>query len=405
MPQKLYSLGLLVTSMAACARTGTAERPVRPGIEVLLTDSVHLVRGRRLGILTNQTGVDHTGTGDIELLRAAGLNLTAIFSPEHGFRGNLNRENIENAVDSATGVPIFSLYGATRAPSAEMLAGIDVLLVDLQDIGARPYTYVSTTLLALRAAREHRRPVIVLDRPNPIGGDQVQGPTLDTAFSSFVGMLPVPLRHGLTLGELARLGNERLEIGADLTVVPADGWRRGQWFDQTGLRWVRPSPSMPDLGSATHYPGLVLFEGTNLSVGRGTPIAFQVLAAPWLDPRRVRARVGATPGVVLRDTVITPVSPSDGKYPDRALPAIRLVVTSRGLYDPTRLAVQLLSALQAVHRDAVRIDARVFDQRVGDDHLRRALARGMLPDSIWADWRAPLEKFRSARERYLLYGP
>ncbi|MBI4419230.1 MAG: DUF1343 domain-containing protein [Gemmatimonadetes bacterium] len=394
---------LLLAVTAACGERGAAQRIVRPGIEVLLADSLHLLRDARVGILTNQTGVDRSGKSDVDLLRQARVQVTAIFSPEHGFRGNQDRENIENAVDSATGVPIYSLYGTVRAPTREMLAGVDVLVVDLQDIGARPYTYVSTALLALRAAREMERRVIVLDRPNPIGGELVQGPVLDTALGSFVGILPVPLRHGLTLGELARFGNDVLGIHADLAIVPAAGWQRGDWFDATGLPWIRPSPNMPDLESATHYPGLVLLEGTNLSVGRGTPIAFQVIGAPWLEPQRVVGRLASVPGVSYQDTLIMPQQPGDGKYAAEEIPAIRLRVTRRGVYDPTHLAVALLSAVRTVHRDSLKIDPRAFDQRAGNPRLRRGLERDHNPNRIWNDWRAGTHHFLLRRDPYLLY--
>jgi uncharacterized protein YbbC (DUF1343 family) len=392
-----------VLVMIACLSPGHAAGQVRPGIEVLLTDSLHLVRGRRVGILTNQTGVDRLGASDIDLLRRSGIQLTAIFSPEHGFRGNLDRENIKNTIDSATGVPIYSLFGSIRAPTAGMLSQIDVLLVDLQDIGARPYTYISTTLLAMRAAHDLDRTVIVLDRPDPIGGELVQGPLREEADSSFVGMLPVPLRHGMTLGELARLGNARLRIGARLIVVPVAGWRRSEWFEETGLPWVRPSPNMPDLESAAHYPGLVLFEATNLSVGRGTPIAFQVLAAPWLNPRAVRDALGAVPGAELSDTTIVPLSPSDGKYAGRTLPALRFLVRDRRTYDPTRLAVRLLAALRLVHRDSLVLQAQALDQRAGTARVRLGIERGVSGDSIWSSWRADIVRFVRARQDFLLY--
>lgn len=406
MNQRPYSVAILAVVLAACGESGAQVRPVRPGIEVLLTDSIHLVRGRRVGILTNQTGVDRTKRSDVELLRAAHIDLvdlTAIFSPEHGFRGTLDRENIGNTVDSATGVPIYSLYGTVRAPTKEMWERVDVLVVDLQDIGARTYTYISTTLMTLRSARENGRRVIVVDRPNPIGGDIVQGPVLDTAFASFVGMLPVPLRHGLTLGELALVGNDALGIGADLVVIPADGWRRADWFDRTGLPWVRPSPNMPDLESATHYPGLVLFEATNLSVGRGTPVAFQVIGAPWLNPVGWIARVPPLPGVELSDTLIYPQSPGDGKFGGQEIPAVRFRVTRRSVYDPTRLAVALLVGLRSLHLDSLRIDSAAFDERAGTDRLRRDLERDHAPNRIWTSWRADLDQFLRRREKYLLY--
>lgn len=376
---------------------------VRPGIEVLVTDSVHLLAAQRVGLLTNHTGIDRMGAGDIERLLAADIDLTALFSPEHGFRGTLDQPNVDHAIDSATGLPIFSLYGDVRAPTHDMLQRIDVLVVDLQDIGARTYTYISTALLAMRAAGEAGVAVIVVDRPNPIGGVLVQGPVLDTAHASFVGMLRVPLRHGMTLGELARLGQGSLDIDANLVVVPAAGWQREQWFDDTGLPWVRPSPNMPDLESAAHYPGLVLFEGTNLSVGRGTPIAFQILGAPWLDPSAVMSRMDAVPGVTVTDSAMTPVSPTDSKYPDQHLPSLRFRVADRETYDPARLAVAVLVALRDVHGDSLVFRDATFDRLAGTSTIREAVLRGARPAEIWRDWDRALAAFVSRRGAALLY--
>ena len=396
------SLGVagMVLGTAACVADAPA---VRPGIDVLLTDSLHLVRGVRVGILTNQTGVDANGVDDITRLREAGVRLTAIFSPEHGFRGVLDEENIGHGADSATGLPVFSLYGAVRAPTGAMLEGIDVLLVDLQDIGARTYTYVSTALRALEATATSGVRVVVLDRPNPIGGVLVQGPVLEPAYASFVGMLPVALRHGMTLGELVRLGKDDLGLAGDLVVVPARGWERTMWFDDTGLPWVRPSPSMPNLESAAHYPGLVLFEATNLSVGRGTPVAFQVVGAPWLDAPRLAAALGDLPGVSVRDTAIQPLEPPDGKYAGETIPAVRLVVTDRPRYDPAALAMHALVALRERHPSELVIDAGRFDQRVGTDAVRRQLEAGMAAEAIVGGWREALAEFRARRGRFLLY--
>jgi uncharacterized protein YbbC (DUF1343 family) len=392
-------LGLVLTGCAAGAPPA-----VRPGIDVLLDDSLHLVGGRRVGLLTNHAGVDANGVDDVTRLREAGVQLTALFSPEHGFRAQLDVENIDHGVDSATGLPIYSLYGTVRAPTPEMLAGIEVLLVDLPDIGGRPYTYVTTALEALRAAREDGVRVVVLDRPNPIGG-LAQGPVLDTAFRSDIGMLPVPLRHGMTLGELVRMGNDVLGIGGALVVVPAAGWRRSQWLDQTRLPWVRPSPSMPDLESATHYPGLVLFEATNLSVGRGTPIAFQVIAGPWLDVTAVRQSVEPIDGAVLADTSIVPVAPPDAKYAGVAIPALRLRVTDRERYDPVATAVRLLTAVRARHADSLRIVAARFDKLAGTDRVRLAVESGAEAGSVVAGWEAELSDFRARRAGYSLYPP
>jgi uncharacterized protein YbbC (DUF1343 family) len=376
---------------------------VRPGIEVLLSDSAHLISGLRIGLLTNQTGVDRRGVSDLARLLEAGAQVTAIFAPEHGYRGTLDQEMIGHGLDSATGIRIFSLYGEVRAPTAEMLDSVDVMLIDLQDIGARPYTYISTALLAMEAAARHGVRVILLDRPNPIGGVLVQGPVLDPAFRSFVGMLPVPLRHGMTMGELALMGNRILGLGADLVVIPAAGWQRRLWFDETGLPWVRPSPNMPDLESAAHYPGTVLFEGTNLSVGRGTPVAFGVVGAPWMSPREVIARMEVPAGVSVGDTVVVPRRPSDGKYDGMRLPAVRLRVTDRAVYDPVRAAVALLVAVRRVHGDVLVIDPRRFDPLAGGSALREAVEAGRGAGEIAAEWEVALERFRRLREAFLLY--
>lgn len=376
---------------------------VRPGVDVLVTDSIHLLQGRRVGLLTNQTGIGRDGTGDVEMFLNADVPLVALFSPEHGFRGVLDQPNVDHDVDSATGLPIFSLYGETRAPTAAMLEMIDVLVIDLQDIGARPYTYISTTLLAMEAGAANGVPIIVTDRPNPIGGTLVQGPLLDSSYSSFVGMLPIPLRHGMTLGELARFGNETLSIGAGLSVIPATGWSRPMWFDETGLPWVRPSPNMPDLESATHYPGLVLFEATNLSVGRGTPIAFQVVGAPWLDPVRVIGQLPELSGVAVHDTVVVPESPTDGKFGSVAIPAIRFRVTDRATYDPTELAVILLDVVRVEHADSLVVREARLNERAGDPEQIQGTGQNDPRAALGVRWAPGLSRFQAQRQRYLLY--
>jgi uncharacterized protein YbbC (DUF1343 family) len=376
---------------------------VRPGIEVLLSDSLHVLSGRRIGVLTNQSGVDRHGTNDIDLLLDAGVHLTALFSPEHGFRGLFDQEGIGDDVDLATGVPIFSLYGDTRTPTAEMLDMVDLLIIDLQDIGTRPYTYISTALLAMRSARNAGVEVVVLDRPNPIGGRLVQGPTRAPADSSFNGMLQIPMRHGLTFGELTLYGNDELHIGARLIVIPMDGWGREQWYDETGLPWIAPSPNMPDLESATHYAGMVIFEATNLSVGRGTPMAFQVLGAPWLRPAAVVGALGTVPGVVLSDTVVTPEAPTDGKHAGIPLPALRLLVTDRAIYDPVRLATRILSAVDSLHGDSLTIRAGRLDRLIGTPTVRQVLEGAGDWSSLWSAWDRSRDAFEARRSAVLLY--
>jgi uncharacterized protein YbbC (DUF1343 family) len=395
---RLWSVVLAVS----CA-TSPPSQEVRPGIEVLLSDSLHVLSGKRIGVLTNQSGVDRHGTNDIDLLQNAGVHLTALFSPEHGFRGLLDQENIGNDVDPATGVPIFSLYGDTREPTVEMLDLVDLLIIDLQDIGARPYTYISTALWAMRSARDAGVEVVVLDRPNPIGGGLVQGPVRAPASASFNGLLQIPMRHGLTFGELALYGNAEMEIGASLTVIPMDGWRREQWYDETGLPWIPPSPNMPDLESATHYAGMVIFEATNLSVGRGTPMAFQVLGAPWLRPAAVVGALGEVPGVSLSDTVVTPEAPTDSKYDGVRLPALRLRVTDRGLYDPVRLATRILAAVHSLHGDSLTIRPGRFDRLIGTPTVREALEGAGDWPALWGVWERAGEAFEARRVPFLLY--
>ena len=393
-------LGILLL-VAGCSGTAGKLPNIRPGIEVLLQDSIHLVSGADVAILTNRTGIDSKGRSDIDLLLDAGVTLRAIFSPEHAFMANLDVEGIDHSLDSATGLPIYSLYGDTRAPTPAMLAGIDVLLVDLPDIGARTYTYTTTAVLATRSAAENGVTIVVLDRPNPIGG-VIQGPVLQSEYSSFVGMLDLPLRHGMTMGEMTAYANESLGIGADLRVVPVDNWRRSMWFDQLDLPWVRPSPNMPDLESATHYPGLVLFEATNLSVGRGTEMAFQLLGAPWLDARAVIAHLGGVEGVALSDTVFVPRAPGDGKYDGATVRGIRLQVTDRGNHDPTELAVRLFDAVSTLHPEFSIQNSRL-DARYGSDSLRVLLAEAGGWQRIVSSWPEGLRDFSRRVSPYLIY--
>jgi uncharacterized protein YbbC (DUF1343 family) len=378
---------------------------VVPGIEVLLQDSLHLVAGRRVGLVANMAAVDREGTSAVERLRTGGIHLVALFSPEHGFRATAAPgERVASSVDSATGLPIYSLYGQTVAPTPEMLAGLEVVLVDLPDVGARYYTYISTTVEVMRAAGRAGLPVIVLDRPNPIGG-AMQGNVLDPAFRSFVGMLQVPMRTGMTLAEQALLAREELGIDVDLRVVPAGGWTREVTLDQAGLPFRPPSPNLKELESLFHYPGTCLFEGTALSVGRGTSRPFHQIGAPWLDTAAVivRLRQAGLPGVRFVADTFTPVRPGDAKHPGVLLRGIRLVMTDPATYDPTVAAVALLAAIQAVHPDRIGFVDRQFDRLAGGSALREAIQAGWDHHRIAATWGAPLEAFRAHSAPFLLY--
>ncbi|MGH7526164.1 MAG: exo-beta-N-acetylmuramidase NamZ family protein [Gemmatimonadales bacterium] len=378
---------------------------VRPGIEVLLADSLGLVRDRRVGLVTNQAGVDADGISDVVRLQTAGVRLVALFSPEHGFRGAADPgAAVASSVDSATGLPIYSLYGRTSAPTDEMLRDVDLMLVDLQDAGARYYTYLSTTVEVMRSAARHRIPVVVLDRPNPIGG-LVQGNLLEPAHISTVGRLAVPMRHGMTLGELARLARADLALEGELAVVPVAGWPRSMAFDHTALPFVPPSPNLRSLESLFHYPGLCLFEGTNLSVGRGSDAAFQQIGAPWLDTAAVLAAIrrAKLPGVRFRGAEFTPEKPGDAKFVDTLVTGVRLEVTDRALYDPTATAVYLLGAIRTRHPDRFAWIPAHFDRLAGTSTLREALDAGIEPAAIVRSWGPELKRFRERRRPALLY--
>ncbi|MDT8368485.1 MAG: DUF1343 domain-containing protein [Longimicrobiales bacterium] len=401
---------------AAClpdsaAVEGSASRaPVRTGAQVLIEDSLHLIDGRRVGLITNHTGLVGSVGAEIEstadlLHRTPGVELVALFAPEHGIRGAAEAGvRIDDTVDEATGVPVHSLYGGTREPSSATLRGVEVLLFDIQDIGARYYTYVWTMSLAMEAAGGAGIPFVVLDRPNPIGGE-VQGNVLDPDFASFVGRFPVPMRHGMTPGELARLLVGEFGVEVDLTVVPLDGWTRDLSWPGTQLPWVAPSPNMPSIVSALHYPGTCLFEGTPLSVGRGTPLPFQQIGAPWLDTDALLEALGAydLPDLRFESVTFTPRTPGDGKFDGEVVKGVRFVATGPA-YDPTRaaLAVLIEARRQAGDRWAWRSDH--FDRLAGTDRLRSGIDRGESLAALTAGWPGEIAAFEALRMPYLLYG-
>jgi uncharacterized protein YbbC (DUF1343 family) len=408
---------ILAIVVTACIGHGPGEDPppevhgsrVRPGITVLLQDSMALVRGKRIALLTNQTGVNEHGVSDIDLLVRSDLHLVRIFSPEHGLRGREDRLFVSNTVDSATGIPVYSLYGkAVLAPPDSLLSDLDFLVFDLQDVGTRTWTYVGTLIKAMRAAAHAHVPMIVLDRPNPLTGMHVQGAILDSIIADTAvpyALYPMPLRHGLTMGELARIYNDTLALHATLHVIPARGWRRELWWDETHLPWVPPSPNLPSFASEIVYPALVPFESTNLSVGRGTSYAFQQFGAPWLDAPRVVAELSSLrlSGARFRVTEFTPDHPTDGKYGGRRLSAVRIEVTDRDRLDVARVGAAILWAVAKVNRDSLRVDTLGFDQRFGSPSLRASLMQGLDPDAA-LDKTIPSDlAFERRSRRFLLY--
>jgi uncharacterized protein YbbC (DUF1343 family) len=379
---------------------------VRPGIEVLLTDSLHLVEGLSVGLITNHTGVDRDGRSDIDLLaQHPAVELVALFAPEHSIRGDIEAGvTVVTELDSPSGVPVHSLYGDVRRPTDDMLAGLDALLFDMQDVGARYYTYVSTMALAMEAAGRAGIRFIVLDRPNPIRGDVVQGNVLDPDYSTFVGLYPVPMRHGLTVAEMARLFVGEFGIEVDLGVVPAEGWTRDMTYADTGLPWRPPSPNMPSLESALAYPGTCLFEATPLSVGRGTEQAFQWVGAPWLDGDALAAALNAYgfDGVRFEPASFTPMAPGDGKFDGELVHGVRLVPTSSTFDAPTVGVAMLVEARKASGVEWSWLVSHM-DRLAGTDALRRGIDAGLGIDGLVSTWSAQLDAFRTLRTPYLIY--
>ena len=395
------------------SQTGERTALVTLGIDRLLTGERHLVDGRRVGLLCNPASINRDFQHSADLLfDAPGVTLAAIFGPQHGFRADLQDNMIEtpHARDARRQVPIYSLYSEVREPSADMLTGLDALIIDIQDIGTRVYTFIYTVANCLKAAARQKLPVIVCDRPNPIDGTSVEGNLLDPRYASFVGQFPIPMRHGMTVGELARLFNDAFGLGAELHVVRLDGWRREMYYDDTALPWVMPSPNMPTLDTAIVYPGAVLFEGTQLSEGRGTTRPFELIGAPWIDGDRLADAMNARalPGVRFRPVFF---EPTFQKHARQTCGGCQLHVTDRQAFRPLRTAVELIDEFhrQDPSRFAWREppyeyehDKMPIDILYGSDGLRQAIAGGSIT-ALGESWAGDEARFRQQRAPFLLY--
>lgn len=383
------------------AGRGVAATPaVEAGIDVLRADGYRLLAGKRVGLLTNQTGVARSGESTIDLLaKAPGVKLVALFSPEHGIRGQLDA-SVPSTRDEATGLPIYSLYGETLRPTDQMLEGVDAMVIDLQVVGARFYTYETTTSYVMEEATRRKIAVFILDRPNPINGYQIEGPMLDKDALSFTGSFPMPIRHGMTLGELARLFNAEKKIGCDLTVVEMKGWRREQWFDQTGLLWINPSPNMRNQHQATLYPGIGAIEGTNISVGRGTDTPFEQVGAPWIDGVALAADLNARhlPGVTFYPTSFTP---SSSKYAGERCQGVFLIVQDRQALRPVRVGLEIAAAIYRRYPSQYKLDAA--ERLLGSKDTIARIRSGEDPARIAASWAADEARWRLLRAPHLLY--
>jgi uncharacterized protein YbbC (DUF1343 family) len=397
---------LFVLCLASVTLATPVFAQVTPGITVLLADSSHLVRGKRVGLITNHTGRDEKGRSSIDLLHAApGVMLTALFAPEHGIRGSARGgATIASGVDEKTGVKIYSLYGATKVPTARMLDDVDVLVYDIQDVGARMYTYVWTMTLAAEAAKKANKQFIVLDRPNPIRSDVVEGRGIEKRYRSFTGLHDVPLRYGLTAGELAKYLIATRAIDADVIVIPMRGYKRSIWWEDTGLEWVAPSPNIRDTEAALLYPGMSFFEATNLSEGRGTDEPFRLVGARWLTDASEIARVmnAKALGGVKFSAVQRRIGRGE-KFGGETIPMIRVTVIDRDKVRSSEIAALLLREIYLRHQKQFKWQAGAgIEELSGSIALRKAVESGGL-DQLLASWRIESSRFRTRAEPFRLY--
>ena len=403
LPPNFRSTALLTGRDFGPSGTVAAPAPwtaVASGIDVLRASGFAMLRGKRVGLVTNHTGIARDGATTIDLLHdAKDVSLVRLFSPEHGIRGILDSA-VPSATDEKTGLPIQSLYGDTRRPTPAMLEGLDTIVIDLQDIGARFYTYMTTMAYVMEEAAKRKIAVVVLDRPNPINGFQIEGPTIDKTALAFTSYFPMPVRHGMTLGELARLFNGENKIGADLTVVEVKNWKRDQWFDSTGLPWVNPSPNMRNLIQATLYPGIGAIEGSNVSVGRGTDTPFEQIGAPWIDGVALSDALNARglAGVRFYPVRFTPIS---SKYANEACGGVFMIVTDRLAIHPVRVGVEIAALLQKLYGAKYELETteRLFGLKEGIARIRA----GEDPSGIVSSWAAGEAKWRLMRSKYLIY--
>ena len=421
---------LLLWTSVACATPPRAqearrapERPAfRPGITVLLDDSLHLIAGRRIGLITNHTGVDATGTSDVDLLRSdprvtrANVQLVRLFSPEHGIRGDQDVTNLPDQIDERSGLVVHSLYRReTAGPPDSLVRDLNALVFDLQDIGTRTWTFVGVMVYGMRAAARAGIPFIVLDRPDPLGG-RVEGLLLDSVLANpedptpqrrgaAYALYPAPLRHGMTMGELARWFAAELHIPVELSVVRMSGYRRSMWWEDTGMPWIVPSPSMLTTASALIYPALVPFEGSNLSVGRGTDRPFQQFGAPWLNAKQVADALEerGLGGVRFEAVRFTPQRPGDAKFAGREIPGVRIVIESRERVQSARIGAAVLWAVARSAPDSLRLNDDTFDRRMGAAWARVALLRGDDPDEVIDRVQPAIVAFQRRVKPFLLY--
>ena len=387
---------------------------VKVGLDVFLLNHLSLLEGKRVGIITNQTGIASSGDHIVDILSSIeGLSIGALYAPEHGIRGDLpDATKMASYVEKRTGIQVWSLYGEHLKPTQEMLEDVDVLIYDIQDVGARFYTFISTMGLAMEAASEYGKQFIVLDRPNPINGMTIEGPIIEEPFFSFVGQYPIPVRYGMTPGEMAwMIKGEKWMKGMkelDLKVIPMEGWQRTMWFDQTGLPWIKPSPNIPSILTAMIYPGLCLIEALNVSEGRGTMRPFEQIGAPWIDSHKLAETMNffRLPGIYFKPISFTPVTlpyaAPWNKYRDQDVNGLNLIITDREIVRPLQVIVHLLVALKK-HYPAELELRKNLERLIGISSFRRSIDDLRSPEEILAEWEPEIQAFDKARQKYLLY--
>lgn len=385
----------------AAVATAQAVKSTLAGIDVLERNDYAQLRGRTVGLITNHTGTNLQGESTVGLLsRTPQTELLALFSPEHGFAGKLDQAKIGDATDEESGLKIFSLYGATRVPTTESLQGLDTLVFDIQDIGTRFYTYISTMKGAMEASAEHGLRFVVLDRPNPIDGVHVQGPVLDAGSESFVGCHTLPVRHGMTAGEIAGMFKAELSLNVDLRVIPVENWNRQQMFDWTGRLWINPSPNMRSLTQALLYPGIGLWETTNISVGRGTDTPFERIGAPWMNGLDLARRLQSEQlsGITFIPFEFTPDS---SKYANERCGGVQFLIVDRSTFDPLRTGIAVAVALRELYPN--EWETKSLNRLLGSEAVQQAILDGRSVDQIVALYQAGLDQFKTRRAKYLIY--
>ncbi|MBT2604466.1 DUF1343 domain-containing protein [Bacillus sp. ISL-53] len=400
----LLSFGI-VSSKSVTAVKEKKKQKVIPGIEVLLKEEKNVLSGKKVGLITNPTGIDSKLTSIVDLLHDdPDINLTALFGPEHGVRGDAQAgASVEYYIDEKTGLPVYSLYGKTKKPTPEMLKDVEVLVFDIQDVGTRYYTYIYTMAYAMEAAKENDIPFIVLDRPNPQGGESVDGPVLESEFSSFVGLYPIPLKHGMTVGELATLFNKEFKIGADLKVIKMKGWKRDMDFDDTGLPFVLPSPNMPTVSTSFVYPATGLIEGTNVSEGRGTTKPFELIGAPYINSDELAGKLNALrlPGVKFRAASFTPTF---SKHAGKLSHGVEIYITDREEFKAVPTGLYIIKTIQDLYPgDFEFLAANNFNLLIGNGWIMSRIKEGSTVNEILKEYQVKQDAFKKVRKNYLLY--